>query len=455
MAFFQNKLADRIVGAVASSSPGTGWTSVADFPTLVLNARTANLPLVLLPGTYTTTQIDIATGTGGGNPLVMTGAVGSVIVQLSASAAYLMRVNGVSGVSLEGVIFDGGNQNLTEANQFAALLRFSGNITYTVRKCTIRNSPKSGIGTDSGAIGVIRDNWLSSLNYGVSFVDCGGVIDNNSISGCANGGVYVWNGSKYAVKVNITDNYIQNIASGSGNGQNGNGVSIYRASSVSVTGNTIYQCALSFIRVNGGDNCVIEGNKCWSANETGIFVEAPSAGLDTIGGVVSNNIVDTCLTGIIAVNIGLYGDGVCRRINISNNQVRNATGSAFLAEGGCVLTGNTAEGSAIGIVLGTNNATSDVAVVGNYVKSCQMGIGYSADSAAKGMLISSNLISGYVVSTNPGDPAYARSGAIVSAYYNGAATYRVYSGAIPNTDYGNATQTQVGALTVGMNAAHN
>lgn len=69
MAFHPNH-PRRTAGAVASTSPGTGWTTVANVQTLINNARAANLPLHLKPGTYTTNKVDVLTSNGGGNPLI-------------------------------------------------------------------------------------------------------------------------------------------------------------------------------------------------------------------------------------------------------------------------------------------------------------------------------------------------------------------------------------------------
>lgn len=82
-----------------------------------------------------------------------------------------------------------------------------------------------------------------------------------------------------------------------------------------------------------------------------------------------------------------------------------------------------------------------------------MGIGYSANGSAQAILISSNLIRGYRNITNTADPDYPISGAIVSQSFNGTSFVRDTNGGSANTDYGNATQTTVGALTVGMNQA--
>jgi hypothetical protein len=112
--FYQKILDDRIIGINASTSPGTGWTTVADFPTMVTNARTQKLPLYLRPGTYPSLQIDVVTSTGSGNPLTLTAEVGTATIQLSGSAPYLFKANGVNNIDISNIIFDGNNIALTD-----------------------------------------------------------------------------------------------------------------------------------------------------------------------------------------------------------------------------------------------------------------------------------------------------------------------------------------------------
>ncbi|MFJ6322171.1 MULTISPECIES: hypothetical protein [unclassified Rhizobium] len=83
-----------------------------------------------------------------------------------------------------------------------------------------------------------------------------------------------------------------------------------------------------------------------------------------------------------------------------------------------------------------------------------MGIGYPANPSAFGLLISNNEVSSYAKASKPTDPGYSYSGAIVSVSHDGTHFVRDAAGGVANTDDGNATQTVVGALTVGMNKAH-
>ena len=449
MALYQTVLADRYVGAVASTSPGTGWTTVADLQTLINNARTANLPLYLKPGAYTTNKIDVLSSNGGGNSLSIYATGSGVIVSLNASQPYLLSANAIN-CKFEGIDFYGSGVTLTDLSlQFAAIIRFSGDMSYDFKRCSVYGSPQSGIYAWGGATGRVRECKFYSLSYAIATMDCNVFVEDNSFVSCANGGVYIWTSSAHSIVALVNKNYFQYMHSTIGDGQNGNAVSIYRAGGVKITNNVIYQSDFSAIRINGGSNCEVTGNRIWSCPDSAIFIEAPGGDVQTIGNIVTANLIDASQRGIAAVNVAMYNDGMTRRTVIANNQITNSTAVGMAVEGGCTVIGNMIETAPLGIQVGTNDATFDLDVTGNHVVNCSMGIGYSAHSAAAGMLISSNVIKGYRVSTNPSDPNYAKSGAIVGCL----STNRTYSGSTPNTDYGNALPIKVGGATIGVNTA--
>jgi len=476
MAFFQKILDDKIVGTVANSSPGTGWTSVANFPAMITNARTACLPLYLLPGIYSSGQIDVTTSTGGGNPITLTAALGTVTIQLSASAQYLFKATDVNNIIISNITFDGNNMTLTESTTFPGVVRFSGVNginNFVIDNCTITHSKGSGISTDN-ATGRICNNSIYGCDNGICGLDSRLQIERNSVNYCNDNGIQIWTSSVNGNSSTVSNNYITNISHNSGGtGQYGNGIVLYRAQNVRVINNVIGITDFSSIRLNQAGNCHVMGNFCFSAREVALFIECPgpgSSGTYLVGGVVANNIINGAGGGIAVVNSGLAGDGVTRRITVIGNQISNITrtyisdysnytfGIGILCEGGCNIVGNSIESTDIaGIMLGTNNASTDLLASGNFVRNTNIGIGYSADPSAVGTLISGNLISGYTTSSNVTDPNYAHSGAIVSASYiaGTANTYqRDSSTGVPNTDYGNATQTVAGPLTVGNNKSH-
>jgi uncharacterized secreted repeat protein (TIGR03808 family) len=466
MNFYQTALPDRIVGTYASSSPGSGWTSVGSFPTLVGNAQAANLPLFLLPGTYPSSQIDVASG----NPLTIGGVLGQVTIQLSGSAPYLFNVNGVNNVVIENIVFDGNNIALTDTSATAGLIKFQGSgiNKFLIQDCVIYNTTQAAISCFSNCSGEILRNTIYNCDRGVFCQDAGVNIERNNVGYCNNNGIMLWTSKQVGNTSIIINNYIHNISSSAGGtGQYGNGINIYRATGVRVADNNIYNCAYSAIRINAGGDSVVSGNYCATSGETAIWFEAPGSGTSLTGGICANNIIESAGAGIAVANSGLYSDGVSRRVTLIGNQIsgitsvyipnegKNTDGCGITIEGSVNAIGNIIDtASNGGIIVGTNDAANDLVVSGNLIKGTPLGIGYSANASAAGLLISNNEVSGYAKVSSPTGSGYSYSGAIVSVSYNGTNYVRDAPGGAANTDYGNATQTVVGALTVGMNKAH-
>ena len=465
MNFYQALLADRVVGAVAGA-PGRGWSQVPSLAAMIATAQAAGLPLVLLPGTYPSPQIDIAAT---GNPLTIGAEAGSVIIKLQTSAPYLLGVSGTGRVTLRGLVFDGAHLALTDRSATAALLKFEGAGLehFVIERCTIRNSSKAGVACLEGAAGEITGNHFSHCNMGIFCIDAHVHIERNDIGPCDNNGVLIWTNAPGESRSTVCYNTIHEIASkAGGTGQNGNGINVYRASSVQICNNHIGFCTYSAIRVNAASDCNVSGNYCAHSGETAIWFEAPGAGTFLTGGICANNIITSAGSGIAVANAGLYNDGTSRRVAITGNQISGimstyvpaegqfTSGFGITMEGGCVATGNMIDGASHGgILLGTNNAATDIVATGNAIHACPLGIGYSANPAAAGLLISGNEISGYAQNSNPSSPSYAHSGAIVSVSFDGAKLARDAPGGSANVDYGNAAPTTVGALTLGLNKA--
>ena len=469
MPVYQYNQPDRLVGQFATSSPGTGWTVVASLATLVTNARTANLPLFLLPGTYPSLQIAVSSGTGGGNPLVICGVPGATIIQLSGADANLLAINDVNNVVINDIAFDGGYQSITDPSNAASLVNVSGAAVrnLVLNRCSVYNSTKCGISFHSDASGVVSNSTIFGCDIGIFSIDASVKVDSNVVAYCTNNGIAVWTSAQAGNFSTISNNTVRSIdAQAGGTGQNGNGISVYRAGGVKILNNTVSECHYSAIRLNGASDGQVIGNYCWGIRETAIYFEAPGSDVNLTGGICSNNIINGAGTGIAVVNSGLYDDGISRKVTVSNNQISTVTANylpvegyntlaaAIVVEGSCNVVGNNIENAEnYGIILGTNEGTTDLLASGNYIHSCPLGIGYSVDPAAVRILIDGNLISDFTVSSDPSSSAYAHSGAIVAGSSIGSGFVRNSSGGTPNIDYGNATQTIAGPLTVGMNKA--
>jgi putative cofactor-binding repeat protein len=110
-------------------------------------------------------------------------------------------------------------------------------------------------------------------------------------------------------------------------------------------------------------------------------------------------------------------------------------------EGACVVSGNlidSAEGW--GIIAGHNASTRDLNINSNLILNSGIGIGYSSQTGAGQIVISSNQVQG------------ASGGSIVSAVFND--TTGTVSRVSGSTDYGNQYDTQLGNVFVGNNRSY-
>ncbi|GEO83394.1 MULTISPECIES: TIGR03808 family TAT-translocated repetitive protein [Alphaproteobacteria] len=445
-----------LVLSAASSSPGTGWVS-----TTVQNAmnyaRTNGLTLVLLSGIFLTGALTVDTATGGGQKLTMRAAVAGAATLRFTGGSYLFQVNGINDVSVSGVVFDGQNTTIGDSSNQAGLVRFRACSGFAFDGCKVTRSTKTGVVALIGAQGTIADCAIDNCSVGVLVYNSRVEVARNRITACSNNGVYVWREPASGVEYDgstIIDNIIDDIdTAGGGTGQNGNGIVVYRAVGVKACGNTISNVQYSCIRFNASGAAQILGNHCISARECSVFLEATGPGLNLDGAVIANNIIEQAGSGINVVNLGLYSDGISRRVTISSNHIRGITkntisdpgysptvsiASGILVEGLCVLTGNMIEGAAgFGILLGTNEATYDLLATGNLVHASTTGIGYSNNASAGRISIVGNVVSG------------ATNGSVVPVAFNGVSYYRVGS-----TDLANTADSQVGNVYVGNNRGY-
>src|SRR5690606_37354479 len=160
---------------------------------------------------------------------------------------------------------------------------------------------------------------------------------------------------------------------------NGNGINVFRAAGVVISGNRIADCAFSAIRSNTGSNVLIDGNSCLRSGEVGIYSEFAFQ-----GAVISSNLVDGATTGISIANFLEGGRlAVC-----SGNLIRNLSavgpyppqisgfGIGIAAEADTTVTGNVIEGAPrFGLLLGWGPYLRDVIAMQNVIRDSGTGIG--------------------------------------------------------------------------------
>jgi uncharacterized secreted repeat protein (TIGR03808 family) len=223
-------------------------------------------------------------------------------------------------------------------------------------------------------------------------------IRGNTIRRCGNGGIRIWQSEKRQDGSLVADNTIEEIAArGGGDGQNGNGINIFRAAGVLVRDNAIRACAFTAVRGNAASNLQIQGNRCTDLGEVALYAE-----FEFDGAVIANNIVDSAALGVSVTNFNRGG----RLAIVQGNLIRNlkpkrpqggsdSAGTGISVEADTAVTGNVIEKApSIGIEVGAGRYLRDVAVTGNIVREATYGIAVSVVSGTGATSITGNLVSG-------------------------------------------------------------
>lgn len=309
-------------------------------------------------------------------------------------------VQGVPGRTELTLLAEGGG--LSVQNRAAVVLRdigFSGGLSIsvsddiTLERCRFRNAA-IGVGISDAGV-TLRDCRFTGLgDAAIHAMDSRGLlITGNRIDGCGNAGIRIWRSANGADGSIITGNRIARIGwDGGGNGQNGNGINVFKADEVIVADNHIADCAFTAVRLNATNNVQISGNICLRSGEVAIFSEFGFS-----GSVIANNIIDGAATGISITNLDSGGQlAVC-----SGNIVRNITPVSavnpdtvpigIFAEAETAITGNTVHNvPGVGIAAGYGPYLRNVLISGNVVAESDIGIGVSVVDGAGAVTISGN-----------------------------------------------------------------
>ena len=274
------------------------------------------------------------------------------------------------------------------AEETPALLSFEYGDGIALERCTFRGAPAVAISIFDAGVTIRNCHFSDSGDAAIHASDSRGLlIDGNRIDGCGNAGIRIWRGESGPDGSTITANRIANIDwKDGGNGQNGNGINVFKADEVIIADNHIADCAFTAIRLNATNNSQVSGNTCLRSGEVAIFSE-----FEFSGSVIANNIVDGAATGISITNLDSGGQlAVCQ-----GNIVRNiAPASAvnpdtipigIFAEAETAITGNTVQGvPGVAIAAGYGKFLRNVLISGNVISESDIGIGVSVvDGAGK------------------------------------------------------------------------
>lgn len=350
-------------------------------------AAASGAPIELPPGRFRIGPLKLPAGTR------LIGAAGATTLEYAGGGSFITAED-ADHITIEGLTLDGAYLPL-DADALIAITNARG---VHLSRLTLSRSPANGISLLRCAGSVADCNITNAMQAAIRSMDAAGLeLTHNDIADCGNAGIQVWRSDAGEDGSIVSANRIARIrADGGGSGQNGNGVSLFRAGSVLVSANRITDCAFTAVRGNAANDIQILGNSCARLGEVAIYAEF---GFE--GALIANNIVDTAATGITVTN---FNDGG-RLAVVQGNLVRNLfrrehepvdkRGHGITVEADTALTGNVIENApTAGIVIGWGAYMREVVATSNLVRASKVGILISADPGTGACLLASNMISG-------------------------------------------------------------
>lgn len=372
--------------------PGTVDDQSRTLQSILDRAALEDKPVFLPPGNYFVSNILLPARTR------LMGVPGASRLVYSGDGHFLLGENG-EHVELTGLVLDGANRPI--APYAEAALRLNAIAHAVIDNCRISGSAETGIRIDRSA-GRIERSTISGAGgaCAIHAIESRGLaITANEVTDCANGGILVHRFIEGEDNTIVSGNRIARISARyGGTGQWGNGINVFRAANVMISGNHVTDCALSAIRSNAGNNVQITGNTCLGSGETAIYSE-----FEFNGALISSNIIDGGSAGISIAN---FMDGG-RLAVCANNLVRNITKKqpyvendhihavGIYAEAETTVSGNVIENATnFGIVLGWGPYLRNVIASSNIVRGARTGIYLSVADGAGPATITGNTISG-------------------------------------------------------------
>ncbi len=335
--------------------------------------------LALGAGSFKCANLSLPSGTA------ITGVPGRTILVAIGSAPIIV-IEDANAISLLGLTFSSTQRvgNLVQA------LRVKGLV---IDACRFLGAAR-GLALEACA-GRIANCDFSQQEQGALFsIDATGLlITGNTISDMGNNGIQIWRSLAGEDGTIISGNRVQRVAArDGGSGQNGNGISVFRAGKVVVVNNRVTDCAFSAIRCNSGSSIQIVGNSVARCEEVALYAE-----FDFRGCVISGNIVEDSAFGISIANYDVDGRlGVCDGNVIRN--LRPGKGDPTAQVGGIhceadtVISNNVIENARdFGIRLGWGKCRNLTATA-NLIRGTRHGIEVSAAAGATGITVANNVV---------------------------------------------------------------
>jgi uncharacterized secreted repeat protein (TIGR03808 family) len=378
--------AAQMPGTAVGLVPDTGADQTAALQAAIDNAAERKTALVLTPGRYLAGRVTLRAGTQ-----IIAGN-GTATLAL-ARGGPLLTADNAAGIRITGLAIDGGMLGTIDD----ALVALTGCADIALDDLHVSHTPGRAILLD-GCTGRVTRSRIAHAGTGIHSLDGSGIaMLDNVVEDCANNAIQVWRRANGADGSIVSRNRIARVAAkAGGSGQNGNGVSVFRAGGVLVEGNRIADCAYSAVRANAASNIQIVANTCERIGEVALYAEF---GFE--GALIASNVIDHAASGISVTNFDRGGRLAVVQGNLVRNLVRREAeptdkrGEGIIVEADASVTGNTIENAqTAGIVIGWGRFMRDCVVTGNLVRASPLGILVSADADGGACLIASNMISG-------------------------------------------------------------
>jgi uncharacterized secreted repeat protein (TIGR03808 family) len=369
--------------------PGSAEDQSRAFQRAIEETARNRAPLAIPPGSYRVGNLRLPANAN------IVGVRGATKLLISESAP-LLSAAGAEQITLSGLVLDGLQRRLPERH---GLVHMENVRRLKIADCDMLGAGGTGIGCVS-VDGEISGTLISdSADVAIHSFDARGLlIARNTIAGAGNNGIQVWRSKPGDDGTIVVDNRIEGIDSrAGGSGQNGNAVSVFRATNVIVRGNRIKSCAFSAVRGNTASNIHIESNSIADVREVALYAEFTFE-----GALIANNTIDGAAIGVSVTNFNQGG----RLASVTGNIIRNllntrpagtdpgdGAGIGIAVEADTAVTGNVIENApTAGMILGWGQHLRDVAATGNVVRQAGIGIGVSVATGAGTALIANNMI---------------------------------------------------------------
>lgn len=346
-------------------------------------------PLLLPPGRFRTGMLQLRPGTR------LLGAARTTTLEFIGGPAFLTGEG--DGITLQGLVLDGAYQRL-DPEQADGLLSLKKARAMTLRDLEVSRSVSNGISLQGCAGSVSDCTVTAALQAGIRSLDAAGLqVLHNRVADCANNGIQIWRSQDGEDGSIVAGNRVERIrADGGGSGENGNGINVFRAGGVLVSGNRVTDCAYSAIRANAASNIEMIANACARLGEVALYAEFAFE-----GALIASNLVDTAATGVSVTNfndggrLAIVQGNLLRNLFRREEEPQDKRGEGITVEADAAVTGNVIESApTAGLVIGWGPYMRDVVATGNFIRKTRVGILVSTDLGAGACLIANNMISG-------------------------------------------------------------